>query len=54
VHLRRGPSGRHVAELGVVRRRGDLIEVVPGWRADGGSCPARAELDGLLGGGAPG
>ncbi|MGY2079146.1 TadA family conjugal transfer-associated ATPase [Modestobacter sp. SYSU DS0657] len=48
VHLRRGPGGRSVDELGVVRRRGDLIEVVPGWRADGGECAARTELAGLL------
>ena len=48
VHLRRGPSGRHVAELGVVRRRGELIEVAAGWRADGGPCPARDELAALL------
>jgi pilus assembly protein CpaF len=48
VHLRRGLSGRHVAELGVVRRRGELIEVAPGWRADGGDCAARDELAALL------
>ncbi|WP_222262475.1 TadA family conjugal transfer-associated ATPase [Modestobacter marinus] len=48
VHLRRGTAGRHVAELGVVRRTGDLVEVAAGWRADGGSCPARAELAALL------
>ncbi|MCW2577147.1 MAG: putative conjugal transfer protein, partial [Modestobacter sp.] len=48
VHLRRGPVGRHVAELGVVRRRGELIEVAAGWRADGGTCPARDELAALL------
>ena len=53
VHLRRGPAGRHVAELGVVRRHGDLIEVAPGWRADGGGCPARDELTALLGCRAP-
>jgi pilus assembly protein CpaF len=48
VHLRRAPAGRHVAELGVVRRRGELIEVAAGWRADGGVCPASAELAALL------
>jgi pilus assembly protein CpaF len=48
VHLRRGNAGRHVAELGVVRRAGDLVEVAAGWRADGGPCPARAELAALL------
>jgi pilus assembly protein CpaF len=49
VHLRRAPAGRHVAELGVVRRGAAFIEVVAGWRADGGPCPAREELAGLLG-----
>ncbi|MCO7222655.1 TadA family conjugal transfer-associated ATPase [Klenkia sp. PcliD-1-E] len=49
VHLRRGPAGRQVAELGVVVRRGDLVEVVPGWRADGGPVPAAGELADLLG-----
>jgi pilus assembly protein CpaF len=48
VHLQRGPAGRRVAELAVVRRRGELIEVVPGWRADGSESPARAELAALL------
>jgi pilus assembly protein CpaF len=48
VHLRRASAGRHVAELGVVRRTGDLVEVAAGWRADGGSCPARDELAALL------
>jgi pilus assembly protein CpaF len=49
VHLRRTADGRQVAEVGVVRRRGGLIEVVPGWRADGGACPGREDLAGLLG-----
>jgi pilus assembly protein CpaF len=49
VHLRRSPAGRHVAELGVVRRGAEFIEVTAGWRADGGPCPAREELAGLLG-----
>ena len=48
VHLRRSPDGRHVAELGVVRRRGEFIEVAAGWRADGGECAARDELAELL------
>ena len=48
VHLRRGPSGRHVAVVAVVQRRGELIEVAAGWRADGGACPAREELAVLL------
>ena len=54
VHLRRGALGRHVAELGVVRRQGELIEVAPGWRADGGPCPARDQLADLLGVRVPG
>jgi pilus assembly protein CpaF len=49
VHLRRAPAGRHVAELGVVRRGAEFIEVAAGWRADGGPCPAGEELAGLLG-----
>src|SRR4051794_12500971 len=53
VHVRRARAGRRVSELGVVRRRGELIEVVAGWRADGGSCPARAELTELIDGRVP-
>ena len=49
VHLRRAAGGRRVEELGVVRRRGELIEVVSGWRADGAEAPAGAELAALLG-----
>jgi pilus assembly protein CpaF len=48
VHLRRTPDGRRVEELGVVRRRGDLVEVEAGWRADGGRCPAADRLGALL------
>jgi pilus assembly protein CpaF len=48
VHLRRTPAGRQVEEIGVVRRSGDLVVVEPGWRADGGPCPARARLDELV------
>ncbi|WP_256375462.1 ATPase, T2SS/T4P/T4SS family [Modestobacter sp. DSM 44400] len=48
VHLRRGTTGRQVAEVAVVRRSRELIEVVPGWRADGAPCPARDELADLL------
>ena len=54
VHLQRGPAGRRVAEVAVVRRRGELIEVVPGWRADGGASPGRAELAAVLGCRVPG
>ncbi|MCW2701400.1 MAG: type secretion system protein [Blastococcus sp.] len=54
VHLRRSPEGRRVEELGVVRRAGEFVVVEPGWRADGGPCPARDRLGELLdrGGGA--
>jgi secretion/DNA translocation related ATPase len=48
VHLRRAPSGRRVEEVGVVRRAGDLVVVEPGWRADGGPCPAAQRLSELL------
>ncbi|GAA4743239.1 TadA family conjugal transfer-associated ATPase [Modestobacter marinus] len=54
VHLRRSPAGRGVAELGVVRRQGELIEVAAGWRADGGPTPARGELADVLGVRVPG
>jgi pilus assembly protein CpaF len=54
VHLERAPAGRRVAELAVVRRRGELIEVVPGWRADGGACAGRDALAALLGCPVPG
>ena len=40
VHVRRGSAGRRVEEIGVLRRNGDLVVVEPGWRADGGPCPA--------------
>jgi pilus assembly protein CpaF len=48
VHLRRTPSGRRVDEIGVLRRRGDLVTVDSAWRADGGPAPAATELDDLL------
>ena len=54
LHLRRSAAGRHVAEIGVVRRRGELIEVAAGWRADGGVCPAREELADLIDARVPG
>jgi pilus assembly protein CpaF len=49
VHLRRTPDGRRVDELGVLRRYGELVVVEPGWRADGGACPAGDRLRELLG-----
>ena len=49
VHLHRGTEGRRVAELGVVRRVGDIVSVEPGWRADGRSCPAQDRLAEHLG-----
>ena len=54
LHLQRTPAGRHLAEVAVVRRRGELIEVVPGWRADGGDSPGRSELAAVLGRPVPG
>ncbi len=50
VHLRRTPAGRRVDELAVLRRAGDLVVVEPGWRADGGPCPAGDRLYALLDG----
>jgi pilus assembly protein CpaF len=49
VHLRRTTAGRRVEELGVVRRAGEFVVVEPGWRADGGPCPAAERLAQLLG-----
>jgi pilus assembly protein CpaF len=48
VHLRRTSSGRRVDEIGVVRRDGDLVSVVPAWRADGDSVPGAGLLRDLL------
>jgi pilus assembly protein CpaF len=48
VHLRRTGLGRQVAELGVLRRAGDVVVVEAGWRADGGPCPAADRLGELL------
>jgi pilus assembly protein CpaF len=53
VHVRRSPAGRRVGELGVVRRAGETVVVEPGWRADGGPCPARDRLEALLVGDEP-
>jgi pilus assembly protein CpaF len=49
VHLRRTPDGRRVEEIGVVQRSGELIAIRPGWRADGGPCPARERMEVLVG-----
>ena len=48
VHLRRTALGRRVAELGVLRRAGELVVVEAGWRADGGPSPAADRLGELL------
>jgi pilus assembly protein CpaF len=48
VHLRRTPTGRRVDELGVLRREAELVVVEPGWRVDGGHCPAAGRLRELL------
>ncbi|SEK44067.1 pilus assembly protein CpaF [Blastococcus sp. DSM 46786] len=50
LHLRRTPAGRRVAEIGLLRRQGELVVVEPGWRADGGPCPAGDALRRLLAG----
>ncbi|WP_456599049.1 TadA family conjugal transfer-associated ATPase [Blastococcus sp. SYSU DS0616] len=50
VHLRRAPGGRRVEEIGLLRRDGELVVVEPGWRADGGPCPAGEALRRLLAG----
>ncbi|MGY2083042.1 TadA family conjugal transfer-associated ATPase [Blastococcus sp. SYSU DS0539] len=50
LHLRRTAGGRRLDEIGLLRRAGELVTVEPGWRADGGPCPAgdalRARLSG--------
>jgi pilus assembly protein CpaF len=48
VHVRRSAAGRRVGELGVLRRAGETVVVEPGWRADGGPCPAKDRLHELL------
>jgi pilus assembly protein CpaF len=48
VHVRRSAAGRRVSELGVLRRAGEAVVVEPGWRADGGPCPAEDRLRELL------
>ena len=50
VHLHRSGEGRRVAEIGVVRRAGDLVTVEAGWRADERPCPAHDRLADLLAG----
>lgn len=50
VHLGRTPEGRRVEELGVLWRAGERVVVEPGWRADGGPCPAADRLHELLDG----
>jgi pilus assembly protein CpaF len=51
VHLRRAAGTRRVADIGVVRRSGDLVVVEPAWRADGAACPGRGRLEDLVSGG---
>jgi pilus assembly protein CpaF len=53
VHLRRGPGGRRVEALGVVRREDGRVVVEAGWRADGGPVPAAALLRDRLAGARP-
>jgi pilus assembly protein CpaF len=49
LHLRRSAAGRRLTEIGVLRRGGEWVTVEPGWRSDGGPCPARDQLEALLG-----
>jgi pilus assembly protein CpaF len=49
LHLRRSPDGlRTLAEIGVLRRTGDVVSVVPAWRADSGPAAAWSEFRALL------
>jgi pilus assembly protein CpaF len=51
LHLRRSADGRRrLEEIGVLRRNGEWVTIDPGWRSDGGPCPAREELEALLAG----
>ncbi|MCF6506247.1 TadA family conjugal transfer-associated ATPase [Blastococcus sp. MG754426] len=50
LHLRRTAGGRQLSEIGLLRRQGELVVVEPGWRADGGPCPAGDALRRLLAG----
>jgi pilus assembly protein CpaF len=49
LHLRRSPDGlRTLAEIGLLRRSGDVVSVIPAWRADSGPAAAWGEFRALL------
>jgi pilus assembly protein CpaF len=50
LHVQRGPSGRRLEEICLLRPDGParLVQAVPAWRHDGGAGPAMAELARLL------
>ncbi len=49
LHLRRSRDGlRTLAEIGLLRRDGDEVSVVPAWRRDGGPAAAWSEFRALL------
>jgi pilus assembly protein CpaF len=49
LHLRRSPEGlRTLAEIGVLRRTGDVVSVVPAWCLDGGPAAGWGEFRALL------
>jgi pilus assembly protein CpaF len=51
IHLRRGRGGkREVAEIGVLRRSGDLVAVVPAWRLSAGPAAGWDDLCARLAG----
>jgi pilus assembly protein CpaF len=49
LHMRRSGDGlRTLAEIGLLRRTGDVVSVIPAWRRDGGPAAAWAEFRALL------
>lgn len=49
LHVRRSARrGRHLAGIGVLRRDGDLVEVLPAWQVESGWGPGRDALAALL------
>ncbi|MDA3624842.1 TadA family conjugal transfer-associated ATPase [Saccharopolyspora sp. WRP15-2] len=49
LHVRRSAQrGRYLAGIGVMRRDGERVQVVPAWQRDGGWASGRADLAALL------
>ncbi|MFC7341085.1 TadA family conjugal transfer-associated ATPase [Saccharopolyspora griseoalba] len=48
LHVRRTATGRHLAGIGVLRREGERVRVVPAWLRETGWDEGRADLVGLL------